>query len=170
MKNNLDYFRTVLSNEFITNDSFLSEPKEKMRIDLIKSGCKSFLFKFDKQLGREYKGGIFPFFNSGEKGVCKVCDYIIFAEKSGKVYSIMIELKKGREGTNPQLKAGECFVEYVKATVNRVYKKNFDLTIRKVAIKQFKRKNRTKIKDIEYNEHNIHEFSDEKFRLQAFLK
>lgn len=68
------------------------------------------------------------------------------------------------------LKAGECFVEYVKATVNRVYKKEFDLVIRKVSIKEFKRKNRTKIKDIEYNEHNIHEFSDEKFRLQAFLK
>jgi hypothetical protein len=166
----LDFFRTILSEEFITNKSYLAEPKENMRVDLIKAGCNSFIFNFDKQLGKEYKGGVFPFFNCGEKGVCKVCDYVIFAEKAGKLYSLVIELKKGREGTNPQLKAGVCFVDYIKATVNRVYDKDFDLTVRKVSIKEFKRKNRTKIKDIEYNEHNIHEFSEDKFRLQAFLK
>ncbi len=167
---NLDYFRNVLSNEFISNDTFLEEPKENMRIDLIKTGCNSFIFIFDKQLGRDYKGGMFPFFNKGEKGVCKVCDYIIFAEKSGKCFSLVIELKKGKEGTNPQLKAGVCFVDYVKSTVNRVYNKDLEIVVRKVSIKEFRRKNRTKLKEIEYNEHNIHEFSDNRLRLQAFLK
>lgn len=166
----LEYFRNVLSEDFITGETFLAEPKVNMRVDLIKTGCKSFIFNFDKQLGREYKGGMFPFFNSGEKGVCKVCDYIIFAEKAGEMYSLVIELKKGKEGTNPQLKAGECFASYVNTTVNRVYKKDFNLIIRKVSIKEFKRKNRTKIQDIEYNEHNIHEFCEDKFRLQVFLK
>jgi len=167
---NLDYFRNVLSNEFIVNESYLAEAGENMRVDLVKDGCNSFLFNLDKKLGREYKGGIFPFFNSGEPKVCKVCDYIIFAEKAGLVYSLIIELKKGNVGPNPQLIAGECFVSYINLTVNRVYKKDFNLTIRKVSIKEFKRKNRTKIREIDYDENNTHEFSEKKFRIQAFLK
>lgn len=170
MSSNIEYFRNVLNDQFVTTDSYLSEPGENMRIDIDKTGCNSLIFQFDLQLKREYKGGMFPFFNSGEKKVCKVCDYIIFSEKDGRLYSLIIELKKGKEGTNPQLKAGECFSDFTLATVNRVYDKDFSIITRKISIKEFKRKSKTRIKDIEYNMHNIHEFTERKLRVQAFLK
>lgn len=167
---NIDYFRNILNPIFISDESSLNEMKENMKIDLDKRGCNSILFKFDKDLGKEYKGGIFPFFNKGEAKVCKVCDYIIFAETAGNIFALLIELKKGKEGTNPQLKAGECFSNYVNATVNRVYDTQIKLIIRKIAIHEFKIKRNTKPKPITYDENNMHHFRANKFFIKEYLK
>ncbi|MDO9512893.1 MAG: hypothetical protein Q7J34_14150 [Bacteroidales bacterium] len=166
----IEYFQNVLNSDFISSNSFLEEPDVEMRVNVDKTGCTSLIFKFDRQLGKTYKGGMFPFFNRGESGVCKVCDYIIFSEKAGQLYALSIELKKGSESTNPQLEAGVCFSDYTLATVNRVHKKNFSIVNRKISIKEFNRKGKTKLKEVEYNEHNIHAFSEKTLRLQAFLK
>ena len=111
----IDY---VLNPDFFDTTNELVEESAGMRIQIIKSGCKSLLFKLDKQLGREFRGGIFPFFNSGNQNVCKVCDYILFAEKNNQIFVLIIELKRGRNATLPQLKAGECFVDFIASTVN----------------------------------------------------
>lgn len=166
----INYFKNVFNENFIYNESALTEPKENMSVSLIKDGCVSFVFQFDKKLNREYKGGLYPFFNRGESNVFKVCDFIIFSEKKGKVYALVIELKTGKDAIQPQLNAGVTFSDFVLNTVNRVYKKNFELIVRKIAIKEYKRKNRTKIKDIEYDNLNTHMFKNKDFRIQAFLK
>lgn len=167
---NINYFKNIFNEDFIYNESALSEPKENMSIELIKNGCVSFVFQFDKQLDKEYKGGLYPFFNRGESKVFKVCDYIIFSELKGKIYALVIELKKGKDATQPQLNAGVTFSNFVLNTVNRVYGKNFNLTIRKISIREYKRKSKTKIKDIEYDSLNTHMFENKDFRIQAFLK
>lgn len=167
---NIQYFNNILNAIFLSSADVLEEPAENMKIPLDTNGCNSIIFKFDTPLDKEYKGGIFPFFNRGESGVCKVCDYIVFSEKKGNVYAIVIELKRGKDSTQAQLNSGVCFSSFVNDTVNRVYKKNINLTIRKVSIHEFKRKNSTKIKEIKYNEHNTHIFRDKTFRIQAFLK
>lgn len=165
----IDY---VLHPDFKCNDSQLKEENHdvSMSIDLIKDNCQSIIFELDKKLGREYKGGIFPFFNSRNSKVCKVCDYIIFAEYNNELYALIVELKKGATSTLPQIKAGECFVDYVISTVNRINNTNHTITKRRISIQEVKRKRKTKLKDIEYDSENHHFFDQNKMRIVSFLK
>lgn len=165
----IDY---VLHPDFKHNDSQLKEENNdvSMSIDLIKDNCQSIIFELDKKLGKEYKGGIFPFFNSSNSKVCKVCDYIIFAEYNNELYALIVELKKGASGTLPQIKAGECFVDYVISTVNRINNTNHNITKRRISIQEVKRKRKTKLKDIEYDSENHHFFDQNKMRIVSFLK
>ncbi len=167
---NLAIINDIISDDFKFSGSLLEEKQENMKIDLDKSGCTSFIFKFDKQLGKEYKGGIYPFFNSKMKGLCKVCDYMIFAEVNKKIFVLIIELKVGQQGTFPQLNAGECFVEFLKLTIKRVCGNDLNLNVRKISIREFQRKKKTKVRDIEYDSDNHHFFEQNKFRIRSFLK
>ena len=72
----LSFIDYVLNPYFKINDNYLEEPSVPMKIDLIKEGCQSIVFQFDKQLEREYKGGIFPFLIVG--CVVKLC-FFMFA-------------------------------------------------------------------------------------------
>lgn len=166
----IEQYKAVLNSKFICAKKSLEEPSQGMFIPIDTNGCNSIIFQFDTKLDKSYAGGIFPFFNNGVKGVCKVCDYIIFSESKGKMFAIVIELKKGNSSTQPQLNAGVCFSSYLNDTVNRVYKKNIELNARKVSIHEFNRKGLTKIKDVEYNSDNTHMFKARTFRLKPFLK
>lgn len=163
----IDY---VLNPEFKITTTELREDGASMQIELIKDRCTSLIFQLDKQLGANYRGGIYPFFDNRNSGVCKVCDYIIFAESNNTLYSLIIELKKGERDTKPQLKAGDCFVDFVIATVNRIYNTNYTINKRFVSIREFQRKRKTKLKDIEYDEYNHHYFNQQKLRIYTFLK
>ena len=156
--NKLAFIDYVLNPNFKVNDNFLEEPSASMKVDLIQDRCQSIVFKFDKQLEREYKGGIFPFFNSTKAKVCKVCDYIIFSEYNGNLYALIIELKTSAQSTLPQIKAGECFVDYVISTVNRINNTNHTIQKRRVSIREFQRKKKTKLQEIKYDENNHHFF------------
>lgn len=169
MGNNLHYFRNVLENGFIHHSEFLEEPQANMRVQMDKAGCTSFVFNLDKKLPKQsFRGGLFPFFNPGEPKVSKACDYLIFMEVEAAVFCLVVELKKGSKSCEPQLLAGECFARYVEATVNRVYNTQINLNVRKIAIKQFKRKYKTKYKGIEYNAQNTHEFTDKCLKLSRY--
>jgi hypothetical protein len=163
----IDY---VLNPNFIVHDNFLEEEQTSMKIELIKDNCQIIIFQLDKKLGREYKGGVFPFFNSQNRDITKVCDYIIFAEYKNNLYSLIIELKKGKSSTLPQINAGECFVDFVISTLNRVNNTNYIIHKRKISIREFNRKRNTKVKDIEYDENFHHFFKQNKFKVIAFLK
>jgi len=160
----------VLSPHFKSEEPNLAEESTSMSIELVKDRCTSIVFKLDKQLSSEYKGGIFPFFDRTKSKVCKVCDYIIFAEFKNTLFALIIELKKGNQDTGPQLKAGECFAQFVIATVNRVNNSNYQLEMRKVSIKEYRRKRKTKIRDIEYDSKGHHVFDQQKLRVVSFLK
>lgn len=109
----LDHISSVLHNDFLSNErSALEEKSVKMKININSSGCRFILYKYDKKLKKEYKGGLFPFF-AKIKGVCCICDYILFAEFNNKLFVLIIELKKGKESTLPQLKAAKNFVDYI---------------------------------------------------------
>jgi hypothetical protein len=159
----------VLSQDFIWNKLYFEEP-DIMKININNDGCQTLTFQLDKQLDKKYKGGLYPFFNSQNKNVCKACDYILFAEYKGSIFAIVIELKKGNSSTSEQLKAGMSFVDFVISTVNRVHKKKYSVTKRKVSIKEVKRKRKTKNKDISYNSDSHHIFDQNIFRTIAFLK
>lgn len=159
----------ILNQDFIWNNSYLEEQSANMKIVLRNDGCQVLTFKLDKQLTKEFKGGVFPFF-SKNKYVCTVCDYIIFSENNGEYFAIVIELKKGKQSTTEQLNAGINFVKFVVSTVNRVKKRNYSVKLRKVSIKDTFRKRKTKIKDISYDSNSHHLFTQEIFYSLAFLK
>ena len=81
----------------------------------------------------------------------------------------MIELKKGRDKVTEQLEAGKYFVEFVISTVNRVHKQNISAEIRKISIREYKKKPKQKQKSIKYDENNFHTFEDSKFFLKKYL-
>lgn len=160
----------VLNTDFKTNKTYLEEESASMKIEVDRRGCQVLFYKLDKQLGREYKGGLFPFF-AKNSGVCRVCDYLIFVKRDAHFFVLIVELKRGDQQTMPQLDAGECFVDYVISTMNRVNKQNVKATIRKISIQEFRiKKKKTKMKEIEYDEYNHYHLKSNKFHIAAFLK
>lgn len=166
---NLELIDNVLNEQFKNKTNYLEEKAVNMKIKCDTSCCRSFIFKFDIQLDRSYKGGFFPFF-SNSKGVNKRCDYIIFSEIQGKLFALIIELKAGTKGSMPQLNAGECFVDYVINTVNRVNNKSLAIEKRKISIRNFRTKRYTRVRDVKYDQHNHHTFQQTTFRIHSFLK
>lgn len=170
MKNKLNYVSNILDDYFKEdNISKLVESQQNMSVDFISDNHKFLSFSFDKKLStKEFPKGMFPFFNRGEPGVCAFCDYIIFTEKAGQLFILLIELKKGKDNVTKQLNAGKCFVEYVIATINRVYGLNIDPQIRQISIRDRFIKPRQKQKVVEY-QNNFFTFSDSKFWLKKYL-
>ena len=127
-------------------------------------------FSMDRTLSeKDFPKGLFPFFNRGLPGVCLFCDYIIFSELKGTLFVLLIELKKGKYNVTKQLEAGKCFVEFIISTVNRVYKQDISPEIRKISIREYKKKPKQKQKSIKYDENNFHTFDDSKFFLKKYL-
>ena len=119
------------------------------------------LYRFDKDA--------FPFFKD-ISGLKKSSDYILFAENDEDFYVFVIELKKGNESANKQLKASEEFVRFIIASAVRIGEElNTDdkIAIRRIRIcdKRIHR-NGTKIKeeDFEYKDN----FCDYKYK-QLYL-
>ena len=163
----IDY---ILNPDFKVTSNELKEDSASMQVEVIKDRCTSLIFQLDKQLGANYRGGIYPFFNNQNSDVCKVCDYIIFAELNNNLYSLIIELKTGKRDTKPQLKAGECFVDFVISTLNRVKRRNIVVHKRFISIREFQRKRKTKLREITYDVNKHHYFEQNKFRIYTFLK
>ncbi|WP_143019021.1 hypothetical protein [Chryseobacterium taihuense] len=170
MNNKLSHISNIL-NDYFKEDkiSKLIEKQENMSIDFISENQKFLSFSFDKQLSnRDFPKGLFPFFNRGEAGVCAFCDYIIFTEKAGQLYILLIELKKGKDNVTKQLNAGQCFAEYIISTLNRVYNANVKPQIRQISIRERHIKPKQKQKEIQYT-NNFCTFSDSKFWLKKYL-
>lgn len=168
----LDYINNILDAYFKTDTlTRLKEDEANMEVELINDGQRFICFTFDKNLSkRDYPNGLFPFFNRGEVGVTKICDYIIFTEQAGTLYILLIELKKGNHNVTKQLEAGKCFAEFVISTLNRVYLQNITPEIRKISVKEIKVRPKQKQKPIEYDNNNFHTFCSSKFRIKSYLK
>lgn len=169
---NLDRLSNILDDFFKEETvSRLQELSENMFIEFVNENKRFLSFSFDKQpLPRnDFPKGLFPFFNRGTGKVTSFCDYIIFTEKAGSLYILLIELKTGKDNVTKQLEAGRCFAEYVISTLNRVYNLNVTPEIRKISIRKSnitpkpQRKKR-----IEYV-NNLHTFCDSKFWLKKYL-
>ncbi len=172
MTSNLERLSNILDDFFKEETiSKLQEPKENMFIEFISDNQKFLSFSFDKQPlpKNDFPKGIFPFFNRGTGKVTSFCDYIIFTEKAGNLYILLIELKAGKDNVNKQLEAGRCFSEYIISTLNRVYNLNISPQIRKISIRKThvtpKPQQRKKVEYLD----NLHTFRDSKFWLKKYL-
>lgn len=159
----------ILHEDFKCKVNYFEEKDAKMKIDIDSNGCQCLIYKYDKNLSKEYKGGLFPFF-AKNAGVCKVSDYIVFAERNKALFCILVELKRGRSQTFPQLKAAKEFVNFVINTVNRVKGKTYKPIIRLVSIHELKiRKKKTMARTVDYDQDSHFVMSSNQFVLKYFL-
>lgn len=52
----------VLHVDFKCRANYFEEKDADMKIDIDANGCQYLIYKYDKKLGKEFKGGLFPFF------------------------------------------------------------------------------------------------------------
>lgn len=167
---NLEKINNTLHEDSLCNKTtILEEGSVNMKIPIDSTGCKFLLYKYDKQLKKEYKGGLFPFF-AKKKSVCSVSDYILFTETKGKLFILIIELKKGKDQTLPQLKASKCFVDYVINTINRIYNVSIIPQIRLISVHEYKLpKKKVKDRGVMYDKEFHCQLKDKKFEIRKFL-
>lgn len=159
----------VLHDDFKCRANYFEEKDADMKIDIDANGCQYLIYKYDKKLGKEFKGGLFPFF-AKNSGVCKVSDYVVFAERNKTLYCLVIELKRGKSQTLPQLKAAKEFVQYIISTVNRVKGKSYNPVIRLVSIHELKiRKKKTLARTVDYDQDSHYIMKSNQFVLKYFL-
>lgn len=166
----LSLINSILHSDFLCDRiTELQEKDAGMSVSINATGCQYLLYKYDKELKREYKGGLFPFF-AKEAGVCSVCDYILFAERSGKLYALIIELKKGKKPTLPQLNAAKCFVDFIISTLNRVKGISLNPEIRLISIHEYNvHKKSIKDRGVQYDKDGHYQFKQSKFEIKKFL-
>ena len=101
-----------------------------------------------------------------------MCDYVIFCEYQHRLYVLLIELKNGSEQVMPQLVAGECLARFIVGTLNRLEKKGYIATFRKIAVRNIhiKRKPTTQVCDVTYDSKGFCTFKGSSFYLKEFLK
>jgi|WetSurMetagenome_2_1015567.scaffolds.fasta_scaffold15436_5 hypothetical protein len=166
----LDDIQYVLSSDFFAPDKnkFLERQSSFiMEVPIKNDGLPYLSYKYDKNL-KGYKGGLFPFL-AQNKGVQRISDYVIFAEKGSQLYILVVELKKGKENTIKQLDAAKHFVEYIVKTTIRVKQNSISPQIRCISISDNKRiRKGTMEKPVQYQD-NYAEFKGKVFRLKTFL-
>lgn len=84
--------------------------------------CKYLLYRFDMRPGELLFP--FPYFSLKDAdgnglGVAKSCDYVMFAERGGEAYIILIELKLGKDDPKPQLDQMRFFIEFIQKRAAR---------------------------------------------------
>lgn len=151
-----DLLTRMLSLDFLAPDQhIMEEPKQAglhtcaivdkgvdhykaYRYDLDES---DFLPFFNKEHNDEERGIVVE--NPTPTGLLKFCDYILLAEVNEKLYIVLVEMKSGTNArANQQLAASNTFIDYVKASAERIKalcgSEDFDsrnIVLRKVLLK-----------------------------------
>ena len=164
--------KDLIQKQFFPKENSLSEVNDGVDMNIpIKADCLKYsLLSFDVPVKRG-EIGLFPYFKKKE-GVCKMCDYVIFCEYQHRLYVLLIELKNGSEQVMPQLVAGECLARFIVGTLNRLEKKGYIATFRKIAVRNIhiKRKPTTQVCDVTYDSKGFCTFKGSSFYLKEFLK
>ncbi len=103
-----------------TDKNTLKEKRTTTKVQLQTTG--SYLL-YDFEL---IKQPLFPFFAKNEetKGLNSIADYVIFTESKGKLFAVVVELKKNEGRPENQLYATKQFLQYLINSVNRIFKVN----------------------------------------------
>ena len=151
-----DLITRMLSGGFLSCNQYeMEEPKQRGNhtCSIVDKGVDCFLaYRFDleecdflpffnKEHDDESKGYVAV--NPTPSGLLKFCDYIILAAVNEKLYVVLVEMKSGTNaGANQQLAATKTFIDYIKASAERIKSvcgfEDFDsknIVIRKVLLK-----------------------------------
>ncbi|NOQ64790.1 MAG: hypothetical protein GQ582_09790 [Methyloprofundus sp.] len=105
------YFPLVEGDQ---NTLRLSEAKEGLSVEIkINNSDNIYCFSFDKDKVSQ-KDTVFPFFNSGTRGLCSKNDYILVFQNGYDVIVFLIELKSTNTGSYlKQLRSGKLFFQFI---------------------------------------------------------
>lgn len=129
-----ELFTRMLSRVFLSpNQLMMEEPKQAgiqtcVIIDKGVDDYKSYRYDleecnflpfFNDEHDDEKKGIVVN--NPTPPGLLKFCDYILLAAVNDRLYVILVELKSGTNaGANQQLEASKTFIDFVKASAERI--------------------------------------------------
>lgn len=129
-----DLFTRMLSRDFLSPDQqVMEEPKQAgahtcaivdKGVDFYKAYRYDleefdFLPFFNKEHDDEERGVVTD--NPTLTGLLKFCDYILLATVNDKLYVVLVEMKSGNNtGANQQLDASKTFIDYIKASAERI--------------------------------------------------
>ena len=161
---------SLLATDYKNANHTLEEPQENMSIGIDSGGLRFLSYSYDKQEVDEQKKNVLPFL-AKRKNVHAMCDYIIFCQENGKLFVLLIELKKGKQEVMSQMKAAECLVNYIIATLNRVEKMEIIPEIRKISVRSrfIQKKGPCRPKEVVYDENRFHTFDGRIFHLRRYL-
>lgn len=165
---------SLIEKSFCNSKGCFEEPRERMKVPIDNRyiGANYCVFSFDKNLDAKlYPKGLFPFLEK-IKGAHSVCDYMLWVQKNGQTYIILIELKKGKQQAGPQLRAGRHLAEFIVHTFNRINNLNLEPKIRMVSIHNtyVRKKGPVRMKAIEYDSEDMAEFRGNTFCIADFIK
>lgn len=172
-RNNLSKVESLISDSYREKEGRLKEPQAKMLLDITDYGRPYLLYQFDKII-KPTKGGkaidLQPYFKANE-GVKSMCDYFLFCWEKGKLFVLLIELKRGTEKVTTQLAAGKNFAQYLVNTLNRVENTSYTAEVRMIAIRDIHiARKGTSMKPVVYNKDSFCTFEGYSFQLPEFLK
>ncbi len=131
----LDIINKVLNQSYKDNSNEMKEHSREVVMDIKiqnRTGFKYALYRFCNSV---YKADHF----ARVEGLQKMCDYFLFVEDRNILYVFIVELKNtSGSSALKQLNAGECFVNYIINSANRIGE-SIDLTdcrIRKIKAKK----------------------------------
>lgn len=75
---------------------------------------------------------LLPFLNSSKKGLCKIADNVIFTEKKGEPWVIILELKNAKANPGSQIRATKLLIKYIVSSIERMSKKSYKINYRYV--------------------------------------
>ena len=129
-----DLFSRMLSRDFLSSDQHkMNEPKQSgtHTCDIVDKGVdhyevyrydldeRDFLPFFNKDHNDMESGYVSP--NPTPVGLRKFCDYILLAAVNDKLYVVLVEMKSGNNvGARLQLDASKTFIDYLKASAERI--------------------------------------------------
>lgn len=169
--NDYDFIKIILNNRYQSkNQELLQEDKyapgkvtQKVRIKDGAGITAYCLYEFVKESNNK----LLPFFNSNNtnspKELLKFCDYIMLVEFRGKLYILLIELKRGStQGARDQIEAAHLLMKYILNSAERIKNANnvttFDSTkveFRRIILQPIKKEPLNPNKQ-KFN--NIHDF------------
>lgn len=170
--NILGKVESLISDSYREKAGKLRESQANMLLDIANHGRRYLLYQFDKIVNS--KGGkaidLQPYFKANES-VKSMCDYFLFCWENGKLFVLLIELKRGKDKVTTQLYAGEIFAHYLINTLNRVEKTTYKPEVRFVSVRDSHIvKKGTSMKPVEYNKDFFCTFEGCSFQLPEFLK
>ena len=173
-KNNyLSKIDSLLADDYKASLGLLVEEQIGMTLKINNYGRSYLLYSFDKVVKRKKENKAIelqPYFKSIE-GVKSMCDYFLFCYDKGKLFVLLIELKRGKEQVMCQLNAGNLFATYLINTLNRVEKMNLIPIIRKISIRDYRIvRIGTSMKPVVYDADSFCTFNGSSLILPEFLK
>lgn len=125
--NDYSFINKILNAKFLAPDQSLLEERkgdlqpQRVQIRQSLNNIEYTLYKFDENP--------YPFFSSGSsnstpKFLQSFCDYIMVVNKDDTCTIMLIELKRGKDSPDHQLRAADTWLNFVLDTAERIKEKN----------------------------------------------